>query len=107
MRGHDAIVALRRQGLKPDLLLVEGRVGKFAPPSAAEIQRDGMTPWVEIEPSDVPEMTDLRWSVGIDIHLSEFDSSRLTQWADRFLLAKARSVSWYCPEARKLHKWLS
>lgn len=64
MRGHEPIITMRKQGVKPLFVYVDD-VG-----ADTHWHRYGATPNVEITANESLEMLDLRWAVGLDIRAS-------------------------------------
>ena len=101
MRGHAAVIELRRQGLMPDIVDVNDFPCRFDPPSADEIRIAGTNPFVVVDGDD-PRLADLRWAIGLTICLNTGDDRRAMAWADAFLLAKARMVVDYRTHTQEL-----
>lgn len=87
MRGHEAIIAMRRQRLAPEVVVVED-VG-------ADVnwhKYSDATPNVEILETERVEQLDLRWSVGLNLHLSFLGENRANQVMNAFLKYKPKRV---------------
>lgn len=79
MRGHESIVKLRREGMKPHAVFVY---------DLPDLRVFGGTDLL-IEEGDIPEALDLRFMVGLTVHVSVIDTP------------KGRRISQACAEASK------
>lgn len=84
MRGHERLVALRRHGIRPPSVWLTD-----APPP--QPLADGtrldwwaftkpLPPEVSIDPADSPLRADLRFVVGLTVHVMLDDSDRMAAW---------------------------
>lgn len=74
MRRHEPLIAMRRRGMRPALVTLTDL------PSTTpwEAWRETLPfPDVEIEPSDSPELVDLRFVVGLPVLVSIDDEQRM------------------------------
>lgn len=71
MTGHEQVIALRRQGVRPVCLWVSD----YAAMSAG----DGVT--VRLTPQDVPEQLDWRFAVGLTVLVDGHDARRVERIA--------------------------
>jgi len=81
MRGHEALIAMRRQGLRPAMVWIG------TSPDASNLWRD----WqrcspaharIQIDPEDRPAMLDLRWVIGLTVAIDGHDFDRVQAVAD-------------------------
>mgnify|MGYP003586055360 CR=1 FL=1 len=79
MKGHDAIVALRRDRLKPAAVFVSDQPGAH----------------IEIQPADIPETLDLRFLVGLLVHVSVDDTPKGHRISQACAAASARCITAY------------
>lgn len=96
MNGHQPLIDLRRQGYKPDAVIVidgdcdgpnDWHQPRYTPtgPLFAEVR---------IAASDTPEALDLRWAVGLNVRLCEWRStSRGRRLHEAFIAEKAKLVA--------------
>lgn len=70
MTGHQRIVAMRRQGLKPSVVWVA---------DYPEAVNDGLT--IRVDEQDTPELLDLRFLVGTTVTVESFNDQRLQRLA--------------------------
>ena len=70
MTGHDAILKVRRQGYAPDLIRIEDQPVRY--PDAAT---------VVMAQSDVPELQDWRFTVGLTVIVTSTDADRAARIA--------------------------
>ncbi len=74
MRRHEALLSLRRRGMRPALVTLTD----LASPLPWESRRESLPfPDVEIEPGDSPELLDLRFVVGLPVLVSIDDPERM------------------------------
>ena len=66
MRCHEPLLAMRRRGLRPDLVLLTD-VQELPGWRWWEVAETQHKPEVYIEPADVPELLDLRFVVGMAV----------------------------------------
>lgn len=65
MRGHESLLKIRRNGMRPAHVTLHAHGGKAYPWWAT---RELLPfPEVQIEPDDVPELLDLRFLVGLPV----------------------------------------
>ncbi len=84
MIGHDAVTAMRASGWKPrDLVVIDDKPGRSLNPDEADVVFVG---------GDTPETADMRFAVGLMVHLLADDMSRGVRWADRLLADGAATV---------------
>ncbi len=89
MIGHDQVIALRAEGRKPAAIFLEDRP---VPAIGAGWELDvGGLPAVYVG-GDNPERADLRFVVGLRVHLVANDPERAVRWVDRLLLDGAAHV---------------
>ena len=81
MRGQEAIESLRRKGLKPKGVWVY--VGDNVKPTSL---------CVDIGSRENPETLDLRWAVGLTVHLTGDEENRIMRMQSALLKAKAARV---------------
>jgi hypothetical protein len=92
MRGHLALLEMRRAGAAPDVVLVDC----FPTPShqAQHWPSDNPTTAViEIEAGDRPARLDLRCLIGLDVTVNGFDSQQVAAVEAAVIAAKARTVT--------------
>ena len=82
MTGHERIVSLRRQRLRPDAVFVTD-----VPPCN--------TGSVHVMPDDIPEMLDLRFLAGLLVHVSVEDTPHGRRIAAACASASARCIAAY------------
>lgn len=96
MRGLDRIVSMRRQGFKPAYVAITD-----TPPLP------GVLDDVQYEPTDVPELSDLRALIGLFVVVQGSDSAAVDRWAEAAMKAGAATVLSHVPEGgwadRRLH----
>lgn len=89
MTGHEQVIALRARGYKPAAIFLED---KPVPAIGAGWELDaGGLPAVYVG-ADNPDRADLRFAVGLRVHLVANDPSRAVRWVDRLLLDGAAHV---------------
>lgn len=74
MRGQDPLIAMRRNRQRPTMFVsidVDG--GTWL---ADHWHAEGLQPFILIESSDAPARVDLRFLVGLDVHVSGPESAR-------------------------------
>jgi hypothetical protein len=81
MRGLDRIAAVRRRGLRPIDVVIE-------PLYPCDIE---LSDWIQYEPSDIPELTDLRPLVGLWVSVMG-DGEMAERWARAACKAGASDV---------------
>lgn len=76
MRGHEALIAMRRQGAKPRrvTLLTTPGYDRWVATWPTEFPA---YPDIEIAPEDTPERLDLRFLVGLQVHVDGADETRV------------------------------
>lgn len=98
MKGSDAVWAMRKGGSKPNGIWVSRRPSK----AALEWHLAGdLLPYPELEilPSELPEFLDLRFAVGLTIHISGGTVyGKEKRLMDAFLKAGAKRVICVCGE---------
>lgn len=92
MKGQDAIVKLRRKGIKPHAVFVYDL--------PAQRVFDGTD--VLIEESDIPETLDLRFLVGLTVHVSVIDSPKGRRISQACAAASKRCVTAYHRPGQRL-----
>jgi len=75
MRGHEPLIALRRQGLRPVMAQIE--VSDIEPLCLRDWQHNAGIPVVHIEPTDSLSSLDLRFVVGLVVHVTGESESRV------------------------------
>lgn len=98
MKGSDGVWSLRRGGSKPKGIWVARRPSKHALDWFAV---DDLLPYPEVEilESEIPEFLDLRFAVGLTIHVSGGSVySKEKRLMDAFLKAGAKRVISVCGE---------
>lgn len=90
MRGMDALIALRRRGLRPDQVFIEPANGK------ADLSKPAAN-WLSADPGERPAAADLRALLGLTVCVIGQDLIEVFAWADAAAKAGARDV---------LCKWL-
>lgn len=89
MIGHEQVIALRAEGYKPAAIFVEDKpVSRLG--AEWEIDAGGL-PVVYVG-GDNPDRADLRFVVGLRVHLLAEDPGRAVRWVDRLLLDGAAHV---------------
>jgi hypothetical protein len=81
MRGLDRIVSMRRQGFRPGYVAITDTP-----------QLPGVLDDCQMEPSDVPELLDLRALFGLFVVIQGNDSAAVSRWADAAMKAGASTV---------------
>ena len=90
MRGHEALLTLRRNGQRPAHVTLQAHDGR---PYAWWLTAELMPfPTVQIEPGDTPELLDLRFVVGLPVIVDCDDAQRLERLADAVHAAGALKV---------------
>lgn len=76
MNGHQALIDLRRQGYKPDaVMVIDGDCDGPNNWHQPRYTRTGpLVAEVRIAANDTPEALDLRWAVGLEVHVSAWRS---------------------------------
>jgi len=98
MKGSDAVFAMRRGGGKPRGIWVSRRPSIQALEWSKYDDLAGF-PEIEILPSEIPEFLDLRFAVGLTVHISGGDVyGKEKRLMDAFLKAGARRVISMCGE---------
>lgn len=95
MTGHQPLIAMRRQGYRPEAVhLIDGDVvglnewQNHANPYTGTVQAE-----VRIAADDVPEALDLRWVVGMPVHVHAWRSvSRARRIHEALIAAKPATV---------------
>lgn len=99
MIGHEPLIAMRRQGLKPDRAVIEtdwgrGRERQCAAEWPANCPRSA---WIFVEPTDSPRRIDLRFLVGMLVFVDGYDRDRLMAVFDACQRANAaRVIAHHC-----------
>lgn len=95
MNGHEPLLTLRRGGGAPRAVWVaDGEAPRCADwhrePNSFDGKHDAV---VRIDVTDIPEVLDLRWAIGMEVHLSaERGDSRARRLHQALVDAKARRV---------------
>jgi hypothetical protein len=86
MRGHEPILAMRKQGVKPRYVLVDE--------AGADVDwnKFNAIPNVEIKADERLERLDLRWAAGIDVRVSVMGVERAKDVFRAFQAALAKRV---------------
>lgn len=77
MRGQSPLIAMRQRNIRPDTFVsVDVGGGRWM---ADNWHAEGLQPFVLVEPDDAPARLDLRFLVGLVVHVSgmEWDSARV------------------------------
>lgn len=76
MNGHQPLIALRRSGYKPDaVFVIDGDCQGVNDWHQPRYARTGpLFAEVRIAAGDTPEALDLRWAVGLEVHVSAWRS---------------------------------
>lgn len=77
MRGHEALIALRRSGLRPSLVDIDLEPCPWR--NWADWPEWTTVPQIEVQPTDSIRLLDLRFLVGLTVQVSGFDGPRV--WA--------------------------
>lgn len=98
MKGHDALIARRKQGFKPaGVWICHAKDPSNGWATWNKYRGFDLYPEVEILPTEVPELLDLRFSMGLVVHVSGMNlyvkAKRLHQ---AFVDAKAKRVITVC-----------
>lgn len=91
MRGHEPLIAMRRQGMVPAIVFVScdpDRLGQAGDWSARTPEMAA----VVIEPADRPETLDLRFLVGLLVKVDGLDAGRVERVTAACIAAKAGRV---------------
>jgi hypothetical protein len=88
MKGHEPLLAMRRAGFTP--LSVHFTVGPD--PLCTDWPKFGNRASVEIEPSDAVSRLDLRYVVGLEVHVLGHDEVRVVELHGACIAAKASRV---------------
>lgn len=91
MRGHEAIVSLRRKGKRPDVVFID----LDCPASAL---KHSVNATVEIAPGEPLQRLDWRWAIGLRISLTGRDAGRVREAARLLSEAGAERVISSCIE---------
>lgn len=90
MRGHEALVAMRRRGVRPAMADISDGLDKLC------AWRDWPdwdgTAHIEIQPADSIPLLDLRCLVGLFVFVWGLDAERVHQLHDACMAAGARAV---------------
>jgi hypothetical protein len=98
MKGHDALIAMRKEGGKPKGVWICHAVDN-AKGWATWQKYKGFDayPEVEILPTEVPELLDLRFAVGLVVHISGMNLyEKAKRLHKAFVDAKAKRVITVC-----------
>lgn len=90
MRGHEALIALRRQGLRPALVDIDLEPCPWR--NWADWPEWTNVPQIEVQPSDSIRLLDLRFLVGLTVQVSGFDGPRVWAMFDACRAAGAARV---------------
>lgn len=82
MRGLDHLITLRRKGVRPPAIVLQD--GPY--------EADVLPNWLQLEPGDVPELTDLRALVGMIVSVHGRDAGMVERWARAAVQAGASTV---------------
>ncbi len=90
MRGHEALIALRRRGVRPVWAFVT--VGRDHSESCREWHEWMSAAHIEIQPEDRIQRIDLRCLLGMWVSVSGFDAERVAAAHEACVAASARCV---------------
>lgn len=78
MRGHEAILSMRRSGVTPASVWIDdtGKPTSGSDPRTGW-QRDTAHAQVDVDPTDNPRRLDLRFAAGLTVHLHTDSEARL------------------------------
>jgi hypothetical protein len=100
VRGHDEVIALRRRGLRPQMVWVND--GRYMPDKFWCYLRDcgELGDQIELDATDQPGRADLRWAIGLTVNLCGSDELRVGRFARALEQAGARRVIAYWQTTR-------
>lgn len=105
MRGHEPILAMRRAGAAPISVWVNDQGEDYTPETSAS--RGWMTrsarACVELLPSDNPRTLDLRFLVGMTVHLQSRSERRMQEFIDSAMACGAHRVIGSVTTANEYH----
>lgn len=90
MRGHLPLIAIRKRGLKPQLVRIETDPMPWR--DWADWPEWSDTPMVEVEPSDAIRRLDLRCMVGLPVAIGGRDAGRVAELFGALQVAGASRV---------------
>lgn len=98
MKGHDALIALRKQGFKPaGVWICHAHDPSRGWASWMRYAGHDRYPEVEILPTEVPELLDLRFAIGLVAHVSGMKEYAKAKRLHKALVeAKAKRVITVC-----------
>lgn len=98
MRGHDALIALRKQGFKPaGVWICHAEDPSRSWASWSRYAGHERYPEVEILPTEVPDLLDLRFTVGLTVHVSGMkDYAKAKRLHKALVEANAKRVITVC-----------
>jgi hypothetical protein len=98
MRGQDALIAFRKEGGRPSGVWVSHAADPHKGWSSwNKYKGHDRYPEVEILPTEVPELLDLRFAVGLVVHVSGMSSHKKAKSLhDAFIAANAKRVITVC-----------
>jgi len=98
MKGHDALIALRKQGFKPaGVWVCHAKDHSLGWASWQKFRGHDRYPEVEILPAEVPELLDLRFAMGLVVHVSGMKEYGKAKRLHKALVeAKAKRVITVC-----------
>lgn len=96
MRGHEPLIAMRRRGLRPQAVWLVDDAPEKPLHCGTRLDwwafRDPQPAQVCIDPSDSPVRADLRFVLGLPVHVLMADQQRMRDFAEAAQRAGAASV---------------
>ena len=98
MKGHDALIALRKQGFKPaGVWICHAKDESRGWATWQKFRGHDRYPEVEILPTEVPALLDLRFAMGLVVHVSGMNLyAKAKPLHQAFVEAKAKRVITVC-----------
>jgi hypothetical protein len=98
MRGHDALITFRKEGGQPKGVWVSHSLDPHKGWSMwNKYKGHDRYPEVEVLPTEVPELLDLRFAVGLVVHVSGMNLyKKAKSLHDAFIAANAKRVITVC-----------
>ena len=90
MRGHEPLIALRRQGLKPSLVDIDLEPCPWR--NWSTWPEWTTVPQIEVQPADSIRLLDLRFLVGLTVQVSGYEAARVWSMFDACRQAGAARV---------------
>jgi hypothetical protein len=91
MRGHEALIAMRRQGAVPDVVWIDTDLARL-PMADDWLEVTPRHAHVQLDPADSPARVDFRCVIGLTVSISGDDLKRVRATRDACVFAGAKRV---------------